>query len=445
MESHLIAATMPTPKRDALKEFLEEKLQNASAYHFAPMGLLDVLRIDPQKLRSQAPFVLHDMSSGLEELITSDPRFLGRTVKMVRTLNGRSGFYPSFVGPRLLQRTIDTGSASAGISWLQKVLSTQVADGKFITALWNVPVNEEVQLAPDVRLVPFDSLPNSGQKTAIENSQFQTGIISTALAWQPPSSALVVPYQVAPFLSDQEEDPAIDVKFSDLHESVADVTLLLTLIGPRVAIQVAHWFNFDDPDLELALLGQSRGSQMMEILPKLTGQDPPALNAEEAMEIIRRFNALAPSAKEKIKIATDRLKRALLRHQPADRAVEVSIALEILCGDKQTSEMTHKVKVRAVRLLGGSPGVRERNRSILTKTYDVRSKLVHQGSHDTKPISVLGVSMEVDAVISEACRLCAELIKTVIRRGAFPDWLHFDINDHGSTLLDAQVSDPEHG
>lgn len=436
MKSPSIAATTPTPKRDALEEFLEEKLQQASTYRFAPMGLLDLLKIDPQNFHSQAPFVLHDMSSGLEELITSDPRFLGRTIKMVRTLNGAYGFYPSFLGPRLLQRTFDTGSASEAITWLEKVLSMQVADGKFITALWNVPVASEVQLTPDVRLVPFDSLPNSGQKTSIQNSQFQTGIISTPLVWQPPSSALVAPYQVAKFLCDQEEKPAEDGEFSLLQESVADITLLLTLIGPRVAIQVAHWFNFDDPDLELALLGQSRGSQMMEILPKLTEQNPSVLDAEEAIEIIRRFNALTPSAKEKIKIATDRLRRALLRHQPADRAVEVSIALEILCGDAQTSEMTHKVKVRAVRLLGGNPSVRERNRTIVTKTYDVRSKLVHQGSHDTKPISILGVSMEVDAVISEACHLCAELIKTVIRRGAFPDWLHFDINDHGSTLIE---------
>lgn len=214
---------------------------------------------------------------------------------------------------------------------------------------------------------------------------------------------------------------------------MADITLLLTLIGPRVAIQVAHWFNFDDSDLELALLGQSTGSQMMEILPTLTGQTPPSLNAGEAIETIERFNALAPSAKEKIKTATDRLRRALLRHQPADRAVEVSIALEILCGDTQTSEMTHKVKVRAVRLLGGDPSARERYRAIITKTYDVRSKLVHQGSHDTKPIPVLGVPMEVDQVVSEACHLCAELIKTIIRRGAFPDWLHFDINDSGNT------------
>lgn len=435
MKSHSIAATTITSKRDALKEFLEEKLQKASTYRFEPMALLDVLKIDPQNFHSRAPLVLNEMTSGLEDLIASDVRFIGRTVKMVRTLNGAYGFYPSFVGPRLLRRTFDTGSASAAIAWLQKVLSTQVADGKFITALWNVPIGAEVQLAPNVCLVPFDSLPHSGQKTAIENSQFQTGIIATPLVWTLPSSALVVPYQVAPFLCGQEEPSAIDGSFSVLHQSIADIILLLTLVGPRVAIEAAHWFNFDDPDLELALLGQSRGSQMMEILPKLTGQNPPTLNAEDAIAIIRQFNALAPNAKEKIKIATDRLRRALLRHQPADRAVEVSIALEILCGDNQTSEMTHKVKIRAVRLLGGTQGVRERNRAILSKTYDIRSKLVHQGRHDTRPISVLGESMEVDAVIFEACHLCAELIKTVIQRGAFPDWLHFDINDHVSTVV----------
>ncbi|RKT58793.1 hypothetical protein DFR40_1821 [Azonexus fungiphilus] len=438
MQSHSSADTTPASKGVVLEDFLEEKLQEALAYRSPPLGLSDIRNIDPQTFSIRASTVIHKMSSGLEDLITSDSRFLGRTVKIIRTLNGGFGFYPKFVGPKLLQRTIDTGSASGGISWLQKVLSTQVADGKFITALWNVPVGSEVQLTPDVRLIPFESLPHSRQKAAIENSQFQTGIISSPLIWEPPSSALVVPYQVAPFLRDPEESHAVDGEFSGFHESVAEITMLLTLIGPRVAIQVAHWFNFDDPDLELALLGQSRGSQIMEILPKLIGQDPPALNSQEAIEIIRRFKTLTPSAKEKIKIATDRLKRALLRHQAADRAVEVSIALEILCGDNQTSEMTHKVKVRAVRLLGGDSGVRERNRTILTKTYDVRSKLVHQGSHDTKPISVLGVSMGVDAVISEACHLCAELIKTVIRRGAFPDWLHFDINDHQSMLVDAR-------
>lgn len=434
MKSHFIATT---PKHDALAEFLEEKLQKALAYRFAPFGLSDIRNIDPQTYSSQAHCVLHEMSSGLEDLITSDSRFLGQTGKMVRSINSVSAFYPRYVGAKLLQRTIEAGSANAGISWLQKVLSTQVADGKLIAALWNVPVDSDVQLTPEVRLVPFDSLPPSAQKTAVENSQLQSEPIWSPFNGKKPSSALVIPYQVAPFLCDPEQGRAIGNEFSNLYESVVHITLLLTLIGPRVAIQEVSWFIFDDPDLELALMGQVQSRQVMEILPSVSAQDSLALNSEEAIEIIRRFNALSPSAKEKIKIATDRLKRALLRHQPADKAVEVSIALEILCGDKQTSEMTHKVKVRAVRLLGGNPDVRERNRTILTKTYDIRSKLVHQGSHDTKPISVLGESMEVDAVISEACQLCAELIKTVIRRGAFPDWLHFDINDYGSTLLDA--------
>ena len=390
--------------------------------------------MDPQKVSSQARLVLKEMSSGLEELVTSDPRFLGRTTKIIRTPQSASPFYPTFLGPKLLERTFDTGSASAAIAWLQKVLSTRAANGKFITALWNAPVDSEVQLTPDFRLVPFDSIPLSVQKQALENIAFQRTAISAPLALQPPSSALVAPYQVVDFICNYEQRAIVDGKYPALKGLAADITLLLTLMGPRAAIQVAHWFNFDDPDFEFALSGASHGSQIMEILPRLAGQNPPILNGAEAVEIIRQFNALAPSTKEKIRTATERLRRALLRHQPADRAVEVSIALEILCGDAQPSEMTHKVKVRAVRLLEGSRSVRERNRILLTKTYAVRSKLVHQGIYDTKPTSVGGASVDVDAAISEACHLCAELIKTIIRRGAFPDWQHFDVNDHGAGL-----------
>lgn len=407
--------TTSIPNRDLLREFLEGKLQEASSSQFTKMGYIP-------ETNSQT---LNNMRSELESLITSDPRFFGSTVKMVRTHNSCSGFYPKHMYSALLQRTFDTSSADAAIEWLEKVLTTKVADGKFITALWGVPVRDKVELTPEISLIPFDLLPSSEQKTTIENTQM--GIIPSPLDWTLPSSALVVSHQIAPFLCDPEE-PVDNSKFSDLQESVREIILLLTLIGPRAAIQIAHWFNFDDSDLELALVGKSRNSQQMEIIPNFTVENS-FLDTEEAIEIIRKFMRLESITKDKIKIATDRLKRALLRHEPSDGAVEVSIALEILCGDKQTSEMTHKVKVRAVRLLGGDSNERNYNRTILTKTYDIRSKLVHQGHPATGSISVLGKNLHVNELIAAACRLCAELIKTIIRREKFPDWLHFDIND----------------
>jgi hypothetical protein len=437
MKSNSVATTTPPVNGDTLEEFLKDKLKRASEDQIPPMSVLDLLKIDPQAFHSPAPLIWHDMSKGLEDLIAADTRFLGSAARMVNTLNGASGFYPRFVGVRLLKRMVATGSASAAIAWLQKVLSTQSADGEYITALWNVPVTAEVEVTPRVRLVPFDLLPNSAQKAAIENSQFGEEIITTSLSWQPPSSALVMPVEILNFLVDGESEPDYG-EYQSLHDSAAEITWLLTLVGPRVPIQVAHWFNYKDQDLEFALSGGGRGMPAMEILPRLAAQSPPILNAEEAVEIIWKFRTLALGAKAKIKVATDRLRRALLRHNSADRAVEVSIALEIMCGDTQTNEMTHKVKTRVVRLLGGDASLRERNRVILTKTYEVRSKLVHQGSQDTKPISVQGTPTEVDAVVTEACHLCAELIKKVIRHGAFPDWLRFDINDHGSGLLDAE-------
>ena len=95
--------------------------------------------------------------------------------------------------------------------------------------------------------------------------------------------------------------------------------------------------------------------------------------------------------------------------------------------------MTHKVSVRAVRLLGGPPDVRARNLAILKKTYEVRSKEVHQGEQASGTLKVASEKMTADAVMAEAARLCAELIKVVVKRGSVPSWGHFDINEHAST------------
>jgi hypothetical protein len=51
----------------------------------------------------------------------------------------------------------------------------------------------------------------------------------------------------------------------------------------------------------------------------------------------------------------------------------------MLVGDKTNNEMTHKVKVRTVRMIGGNLEERRRNAAIVNKAYSVRSKMVHTG------------------------------------------------------------------
>ena len=248
----------------------------------------------------------------------------------------------------------------------------------------------------------------------------------------PPTSALVVQYRVEPYLRNPDEPSQLDQNFIDLHTLVSEITLVLTLIGPRVPLHVANWFNFDDPDLECAQLGRSRGTQIVEILPRMSFAAAPVLDAAEAQRTIAQFQGLQPLAKKKVITATSRLKHGLSRHHAGDQAVELSIALETLVGDAANAEMTHKVSVRAVRMLGGPPDVRARNLAILKRTYDVRSKVVHQGEQASGTVTVASEKMTVDALMTEAACLCAELIKVVIKRGSVPSWGHFDINESAS-------------
>ncbi len=424
---------------DLLAERLDSIRQEAQSYQPPALttDLLEALDADGQEIRIRAVVYLHQLSKGVEELLVKDPRFPASEVKMIRQLNGASGLYPHFVGQKLVQRTLESGSAALAIGWLQKVLGTSKASGAHIAALWNVPVSARVQLTSSIALVPFEQLPESKQKKDLEAQQFQSGAVHTSLDWQIPTAALVVPYVVDPFVSPPDLPPSTDL--SEILAQVEEAIHMLTLIGPRVPILSANWFNFDDPDLEFALLGVGRGASLLEILPRHFGQPFPEVDAEEAQRVTRQFASLNPQTKKKITTATARLGQALSRHRAGDRAVELSIALETLLGDAQTNEMTHKVSVRAVRLLGGTSDARARNLQILKRTYAIRSKLVHQGEHEAKPQSIASVEMSVEDMISEACALCATLIKTVIARGAIPSWSQFDISEAGDV-----PGDPPH-
>lgn len=56
----------------------------------------------------------------LTTLIVKDRRFVGGEVRMIRNDGGGSGFYPAFVGPILVRRALQVGSAGAAIEWLKK-------------------------------------------------------------------------------------------------------------------------------------------------------------------------------------------------------------------------------------------------------------------------------------------------------------------------------------
>ncbi|MGH8604334.1 MAG: hypothetical protein ACREXR_16620 [Gammaproteobacteria bacterium] len=257
------------------------------------------------------------------------------------------------------------------------------------------------------------------------------GPIMAMFNFEQPKSALMAARRIEPFTYDPDAEPDLTHdEFSQTHELSLDITLALTVVGPRVPISAAQWFTFDDPDLDQAsILSGTRRGQLLEILPKQPG-DYPILDPAEAQQIVQAYLALQGDTRRKVRVALKRLNQAQRLHSVGDRALELSTAFETLLGDDATTEMTHKIKVRSVRLVGGTDDVRTKNAAVINKAYSIRSKLVHTGHVDSAGFeTVFDQQMNVSDIIDHAVTMCVDLIKIIIRRGSIPNWSIFDITE----------------
>jgi len=156
----------------------------------------------------------------------------------------------------------------------------------------------------------------------------------------------------------------------------------------------------------------------------------PILDPDDATALVRAYLQLPAALRLHIGVAIERINLAQRRGNVGDRAVELATALETLVGDNDKSEMTHKVKVRTVRLLGGSTDERLANAAMLSKAYSIRSSMVHTGRVDAQRTeTVSGVRVPVSDIVDRALALCVKLATVIIRRGDIPDWRVFDISE----------------
>lgn len=430
---------MPEPQQDLL-EALTTVYKEVSTIRVVTgeLDLLDALQSPDRQVSTIADTHLKTWGEKLHKIILKDSRFSGNSPRMIQGDSIDSKFYPDNIGNILVRRALQTGRPEEAIAWLQKVLGTTVAFGKTIQALWGVKVKGEIQLTQDVKIVPFEDVPDSEQKQLLTNVPFTHPMspVMSVLPRMPPESALIIARRIEPFIFDPDiQSTSTDdvLKTRELLERLEEIALVLTVVGPRVAILAPQWLTYDDPDLQQASMMSGRGSRgrFREILPGWLN-DYPVLDPIEAPQIVQYYLALHGDTRSKVRVALQRFNQALCRGNAGDRAVELSTALEALLGEKDVRiEMTHKIKVRSVRLIGGENKVRMKNAVIIKKAYDIRGDLVHTGHVDaTKSYTICGESMSVSDIIDQAVLICANLIKIIIRRGSIPDWSIFDITEH---------------
>ena len=399
---------------------------DATKYPNIELSFLDALHSNDMEVWLGALNHFHQQTAGIREALVSDSRFPGNTVLGFRIgLGGSQGFYPHKADQYLLRRAVQYGSVDKAVQWLLKVLGSTEANGKLILALWGVPVDEVIRLTDEVSIMPLASLPQSDAKRRVSDSGHRANIWTVnALAFAPPTSALVVERKLVPVVLDSNTPKPDDSDLKAKQEVMQEIALVLTLVGPRVSLPLTTWFTFDDPDFEVA---SPTLSPMTEIVPTRPS-DYPKLDAKEAKEVVKSYLDLSTKTRQHIRVAVERINQAQRRVNVGDRAVELATAFEALVGDSDKNEMTHKVKVRTVRLIGGTPEQRQINAALVNKAYSIRSSLVHTGKVDEKSTdTIVGERVPVHAIVDRALMLCVELTKILIRRKEIPKWHEFDI------------------
>jgi hypothetical protein len=369
-------------------------------------------------------FIAGPVQSALEQV----PELSSGEQLMLRQSDGAMGLNPMMIAHRLVSRARGTNGSEA-VAWLRRVLAAKYADGYRIMAVWGVAVAKPVRLSSVLELVPFASLPESQQKTAMEHpiESGSLGVIFHPFPMSAPSLGILAHCRVEPVIvnSSQASDLQEGVRLSTLLD---ETRLCLTVIGPSASIGTPEWFEFTDRDFrDIAMTGTSH--RKMEILP-FTAPAPTLLDSSEAEKLVPTYLALEGEIRNRIRISLERLNLALIRARPGDRATELSICLEVLLTDQQ-GENTWKVSLRAALLAGGTLEAQLQTRGTVAGMYRLRSAMMHHGNiPDDVAVPGQGRRASTD-VLTDATKIAASVIRAVIRRGSIPDWPSFELHRGG--------------
>lgn len=157
-------------QHDLLRDILASVLTSTVAAQYGEMPLSVALNSGDEQVFGHATMHLGRLGNEVRNLPVKDERFLGDALLQMRNEAGSSNLSPNMVGVPLLRRVLTTGSPDEAIEWLGRMLTTKDASGKTIEALWGVPVEAEVQLLPDLKIVPIEQLPDSSKKRLLMNN-----------------------------------------------------------------------------------------------------------------------------------------------------------------------------------------------------------------------------------------------------------------------------------
>ena len=312
----------------------------------------------------------------------------------------------------LIRRTRVLGSASAAVSELQGLIETDTATAELVAILAGVSVENSIDLAPDMQLIPYGRTMLPGWMRSIEGAGHR--LMDRRFADVPFAAAVVKRVSFSPVFGDDSQPAA-----NGPVEHIAEVTALAMVIAlsTTATIGIARMYWGDaDPRLPFVTEPVAYGDPQW-----IEGSvDQPTAIDEAALRKVVNLYLNFTGAKDGIDLIIKRLNRSRRMWREEDRAIEIGIALEALLmhGDKtKNQEITFKLGLRAAWLLGNSLEGRLTIVEQVRDLYGLRSTAVHQGK-----LSRTNDVLAREMCLSNGADLVRRLLLTILERGQWPDW-----------------------
>lgn len=330
-----------------------------------------------------------------------------------------------------------------------KFLECEEISGYFVLAINGISVKREIVFKEELRLLPFNEIPDSYNKAYYTPSSVSTDF------WHP----VMMPIEMlrarenksTAFNHDGKIKPTAALVYSlptpknkwmsmedkrDIIEKLKSLCYLLTLCGPASPRPISFWWQ-PEPWL-YCWLSSSEGLSLEEFdLINIKTQEL-TLDDTEISLLTKNFLSLGDNSIKRLLIPLERLNAAILRKDTVNKAIELGIAIESLfINDDKKNELSFKIKIRAAFLLGKSADERFEIAELFRNLYGYRSSAVHgakinaQKIKDIKKDLELGIQYMVLA-IKRIISICASGDKSNEEWTKFWDML---ILSDGSNLL----------
>ncbi|AZG76287.1 HEPN domain-containing protein [Methylocystis rosea] len=294
-------------------------------------------------------------------------------------------------------------------------METRSANFRFVAAIWGLSIEEEVEIAPGLMLLPFDHLPDSEVKRWLVgraipwplHAWYSTGFFGR------PGAALVRTVTNFPYVGNLEEAMRCIEK---LEEDLRAPLYFLQAAVAGQPLAVGAWFEYEDPDLELGERVGSFSWFLPEVVPSITQLvtvDTVSLKREADL-----LRDLVPDVRSKLLRSMERFVLSQCRRNAGDRALDLVLAFEtaVSGGKGDNSPVNWRIAVRTAQMLGGTLEQRKETRRVVSQLGGFRNGIVHGGAlkaHEQK---------ELEENLLRSSLIYRQLLRSFLSLGTAPDW-----------------------